>query len=270
VINGDTRPGVFDPGHVGETRTISIDYLKEGVDNKLNFFRGYEIESYLYVDIHEPLGKEDLWDISQRVDDLILHKHNESYQDKDYFTGHIDLNILNVLIQARGDYVAHFDWDMAAFRKNGSNVIDTWIGWLKEGRYDYICYPSKFSPRTVNDPSFTYDWASSRFFLCKRDTLDHTEILKCLNDSKYLFNTYAPEDTRKCYWLEHIQGMMAGKGKVFYPPMQIGDHMIFSWYNKYFNGVFGALNKMSYGEVVRYVQSCSGIHYPCDVVGRVI
>jgi len=183
---------------------------------------------------------------------------------------HVDLNILAALMQSRGDYVAHFDWDMAAFRNEGSGVIDTWIGWLNEGKYDYICYPSNASPRAVVDPNFTYDWASSRFFLCKRDTLDHTEIMKCLTDTQYLYDTYAPKDTKKkCYWIEHIQGMMAGKGGVFYPPIQTGDHMIFSW-SKYFNGVFGVLNKMSYGDVVKYVQSCAGIHYPCDVAGRAL
>jgi hypothetical protein len=267
VINGDTRPGLFESGPTGAKTTMSIDYLKEGVDNKLNFFRGHEVESHLYIDIHEPLSKEDLWDISQRVDDLTLHKHTEKYGSMDYYPTHIDLNMLTALIQARGDFVAHFDWDMAAFRNEGSNVVDTWTGWLNEGKYDYISYPSNYSPRASNDPGFNYDWASTRFFLCKRSALDHTEIMKCLNNAEYLYEKYGAGSERKCYWMEHILGMIAGKGRVFYPPLNVGDHMIFSW-SKYFNGVFGALNKMSYGDVSKYVQSCAGIHYPCDVAGR--
>ena len=83
VINGDTRPGIFETDSIKGIQgngTKSVDYLKEGVDNKLNFFRGYEIESHLYIDVHENLGKDLLWDISQRVDDLILHKHVKHFE----------------------------------------------------------------------------------------------------------------------------------------------------------------------------------------------
>jgi hypothetical protein len=248
--------------------TKSVDYLKEGVDNKLNFFRGYEIESHLYIDVHEKIGKDLLWDISQRVDDLTLHKHVEHFEGFNYFPKHIDLNILAAISAARGDYIVHFDWDMAAFRRDDSQVIERWIGWLEANKYDYISYPSKATPHAVKDKDFTYDWASSRFFICKREILDHSEIIRCLKNADYLFDRYAPKDTtRKCGWLEHIQGMMAGKGRVFYPPMQIGDHMIFSWSN-YFNGIFAHLNGLPYEGVEKYVQRCGRIQYPCDVHGR--
>lgn len=272
VINGDTRPGLFsdetEQGRMG-SGTRSLDYLKEGIDNKLKFFRGYDIESILYIDVHEKLPKDHLWDIYSRVDDLYLHKHVDYYQETAYFTRHIDLNILTAIISARGDYVAHFDWDMAAFRQNNSEVIDRWVRWLEKDSFDYICYPSLFSPRAVNDKDFSYDWASSRFFFCKRELLDHTEIMKCLNNTDYLYERYAPKDTkRKCPWLEHIQGMMAGKGRVFYPPFLPGDHLIFSW-SRYHNGILKTLNESSYDVVNKYVMGkCGGVRYPCDVSGR--
>ncbi len=273
VINGDTRPGTFGDNSeqgIAGSGTKSVDFLKEGVENKLNFFKGYEVESVLYVDIHESLSKEDLWDMSQRVDNLILHKHVEYLGSLDYFTFHRDLNYLFAVSQTRGDFIVHFDWDTMAFRNEGSDVVDRWMGWLNEGKCDYISYPSNFSPRASVDPDFTYDWASTRFFMCKRSMWDHTEILKCLEDTQYLYDKYAPKDSKKrCGWIEHVQGMIAGQGRVFYPPLDVGDHMVFSW-SKYVNGVMNVLNMVSYAEVLKYVQGCAGIHYPCDVAGRPI
>jgi hypothetical protein len=275
VINGDTRPGLFSDnddstqGPAGRG-TRSIDYLREGIDNKLNFFRGYEIESHLYVDVHEEVPKNLLWEMNQRVDNLTLHKHVTHFEEKKYFTKHIDLNILHAISAARGEFIVHFDWDMAAFRKDDSEVIDRWINWLNSGKFDYISYPSRATPRAANDPDFAYDWASSRFFICKRRILDFSEIMKCLEDANYLFDRYAPKNTvRKCGWLEHVQGMMAGPGRVFYPPIQTSDHMIFSW-SHYINGLFGGLNGKEYEDVEKYVLRCGKIKYPCDVWGRVL
>lgn len=273
VINADTRPGIFEGSsqqgpHGNGTR--SVDYLREGIDNKLNFFRGYEVESHLYVDVHEQVPKDVMWDMSQKVDNLTLHKHVEYFEEKHYFTKHIDLNILGAISAARGDYLVHFDWDMAAFRKDNSKVIDRWIKLLEGGKYDYVSYPSRATPRAVDDKDFAYDWASSRFFICKRGLIDVTEIMNCLTDTEYLFNRYAPKNSvRKCGWLEHVQGMMAGAGRVFYPPIQYDDHVIFSW-SKYINGLFGSLNELEYDRVRQYVLRCGGIMYPCDVHGRTL
>jgi len=175
------------------------------------------------------------------------------------------MNILNDLILSKGKYLAHFDQDMAAFI-NDRNVINEWIEWLDSGKCDYICYPSRYAPDPCLDPDFDeYFWASSRFFFCKRDILDYTEIDKCLRDMDYLYGNYG-DKKRKCPWLEHVMGMMAGKGRVVYPPVAIDRYMIFSW-NKYHTGTLAKLNQMPYSEVVSYVERSGGIQYPCDVTG---
>ena len=143
-----------------------------------------------------------------------------------------------------------------------------WIGWLDEGKYDYISYPSRYSPMPVNDPDFDYAWVSSRFFFCKRKIIDYTEILKCLRSSEYLYGKYG-EKKRKCPWLEHVMGIIAGPGKVFYPPIEPDRFLLFSW-SHYYSGLLGALNSMSYTNVRDYVKRCGSIGYLCDVRGREI
>jgi len=195
----------------------------------------------------------------------VLSKHNETYIEGPFFPKWLDLNMLNTLMLAKGKYVAHFDQDMAAFR-NDSNVIEEWMQWLDEGRYEYISYPSRYSPCPVNDPDFNYNWVSTRFFFCKREIFDHTETLKCLRSSEYLYGKYG-DKKRKCPWLEHVLGIMATPGKVFYPPMDPESYTVFSW-GLYHAGVLGKLNEISYQDIVKYIIDCGGIGYPCDVRGK--
>lgn len=272
VINTDTRPGYMESESTQGKQfegTRSLDYFTHGVLNKIKFFEGYKKEVILCIDIHEPLNKsveEQLlkWQSEKIIDVLILNRHNETFIEDGYFPHYNDLNYLNSLTFSRGKYVVHFDGDMAAFCTDPS-VISDWMDLLDRGVYEYISYCSPWSPNPDEDPRWDYQWASTRFFMCKRTSLDYTEILKCLMNGDYLYDKYG-EKFRRCPWLEHILGIMAGPGKVFYPPYDLQRFMVFSWCH-YHSGNLEKLNALPYNKVLDYVFGCSGIKYPCDVWG---
>lgn len=274
VINLDSRPGFM--GDSSEklggvySGTRSIDYFTDGVLNKIKFFDGYEKEVTVFIDIHEPLPEvteKELLSMQREgiIDNLVFNKHTKTYLGMKIYPKFMDINYLNAMILSRGKYLAHFDGDMAAFINDGS-VISQWLGWLKTGKYDYISYPSRWSPRPVNDPDFDYDWVSTRFFICEREIIDYTEILKCLRSNDYLYGKYG-EKKRKCPWMEHILSIIGGPAKVFYPPMEPNRYALFSW-GQYHSGILKKLNEMPYEKVIEYVRSCGGVGYPCDVRGR--
>lgn len=264
VINLDTRPGIYDNTTTAEVMlkgARSIDFLIEGVQNKINFFKGFETEVILFVDLHEQITPTDMQKMVALSDVLIINKHREYFNHSDYYPKFNDLNYLQALYNSRGKYIAHFDADMAAFC-NTSNVVTEWIGLLN--MYDYISYPSHWSPVAVDDPDFKdYMWASTRFLFCKRDTIQFEEIERCLSDSVYLYEKYPAK--RHCPWLEHILGLIAGKDKVFYPKIEPEKCLIFAW-NFYRRGLFAELNNMEYSDVKTFVMN-RGISYPCDVNG---
>lgn len=269
IVNVDTRPEKNAQGLMFDgVRTL--DFLTEGVRNKIQFFRDYEKEVILVVDVHENVPSDIIHELHRMQSTgflaaFILRKHSEYFDAYSYFPKFNDLNYLQSLILARGQYVVHFDGDMAAFRKDDCNIVDVWKQCLDEGLYKYISYPSHWSPNAITDPDFDYMWASTRFFITKRENLDYTEILKCLMDSEYLYGKYG-DKKRKCPWLEHILGIIAGPNQVFYPPMDPNNYLIFSW-SKYHKGTLQKLNAQDYVAAREYVKMCGGINYPCDVRG---
>ena len=256
VINVDTRPEKDSQGRMLDG-VRSRDFLTDGVINKKNFFRDSVIETIVYVDEHED------HDLQIPGDTVVFSKHREYFGTEHYFPKFNDMNFLQALMLARGEYIVHFDGDMAAFRQPNAPVIKEWLDLLKARVYDYICYPSWWSPVAVTDPTFDYAWASTRFFICRRETLDYTEIVKCLQSDEYLYGKYGDRQ-RRCPWLEHVLGLIAGQGKVWYPPMDFNRYMIFSW-SKYINGTLARLNGGSYEDALAYVKQAGGITYPCDV-----
>lgn len=272
VINLDTRPGFLDGKIVKDGKIMdgprSIDFLTHGVMNKIKFFEGYEQEVTVYVDVHDPIPQETINELVAmqtrgEIHNLCLNKHTENLGGT-YYPKWNDLNFLNAMAMARGNLICHFDGDMSAFRAN-KDVIDEWIGWIDEGKYDFVSYPSVWSPGPVVKTDWEYWWASTRFHLCRREFIDYTEILKCLSDSEYLYGKYGDKKHR-CPWYEHVVGMMAGPGRVFYPPADHNKALVFAW-QSYQSGLLDRLNKMSYPEVVAWVMSRGGISYPCDVRG---
>jgi len=272
AINLDTRPGFLEQKTEQGTMlngTRSLDFFTDGILNKVRFFEGHDIEVTVFIDVHDPLPTEtEEWLLTQHfrglINNLVFNKHTEQYLGE-FFPKFNDLNFLNAMILTRGDYLVHFDGDMAAFIKD-RNVIKEWLSWLDSGRFDFICYPSQYSPAPAVDGRYkSYWWSSTRFFICKREFIDYTEIIKCLRSSEYLYGKYGTENEPRNPWLEHVLGMMAGgQERVFYPPIQSKRYLMFSW-SRYFSGVLAKLNEWPYEKVVEYV---GGISYPCDVSAK--
>lgn len=269
VINVDTRSG-FAENESNATEMFngckSIDFLIDGVQNKINFFEGLDKEIILFIDQHEAIPEGVLNTLRGMVDTLVIRKHDKRFGDMKEYNKFNDLNYLSALQMARGEYIAHFDQDCAAFTRTPDSVnnlikhLDT---------YSFVSYPSHWSPRAVNDPNYDYDWVSTRFFICKREALDFTEIQKCLLSDEYLYGEYPA--SRRNGWFEHVIGLHAkynGKG-VYYPPIELDNYSIFCW-NKYITGVLGKLNKYHYDEVKNYINHCSGIVYPADITAKQI
>lgn len=273
VINVDTREG-WDAKESVQTKmfngTRSSDFIFDGVENKIKAFtlEGYELETTLFIDIHNPLPddamcKLNAWVAFGKLSNLVLNRNKKYYDKSDYFPKFNDLNYLNALAMSRGEYVIHLDGDMNAFI-NDKTIINEWIALIDSGKYDYICYPSRHSPGPIVDPDFPdYWWASTRFFICKKSALDYSEILRCLRDSEYLYGKYG-DKKRRCPWIEHVLGIIAGKDKVYYPPVDYNRCLIFSW-SRYTQGTINQLNNSPYISVVHFVSSHGGINYPCDV-----
>ena len=231
VINADTRSGFLEDttqqtGMFNGCR--SLDFLIDGVQNKINFFDGFEKEVILFVDEHQPIPEDAIGRIRGMVDTLVIHKHSKRYADQIECHKFNDFNYVQALQLARGEYIAHFDQDCAAFKVNDS-VITQMIG-LVNHHYDFVCYPSDASPNPANDPTYDYFWASTRFFLCRREVLDFTEISKCLLDYEYTYTNYPA--SKKNHWLEHILGLISkynNGSKVYYRVPYLASYAIFCW-----------------------------------------
>jgi hypothetical protein len=255
-INSDTRSG-FEEEQSQATGLFSgcksKDFLTEGVLNKIIFFEGFEKEVILFVDEHNKVPAELVAQIKEMVDTLVIRKHTGGH----HFN---DKNYLAALRLCTGDVIAHFDQDCAAFTESKEGV-EKIISWLNE--WKYVSYPSHWSPKPVDDKSFNYVWCSTRFFICKRETIDFAEIEKCLNDYDYFCDTYKP--SRICHWTEHIIGLSAGSS-VYYPPLQ-NPFTIFCW-NNYKTGTLKHLNELPYNEVINFINQNGGLHYPADLTLR--
>ena len=257
VINADTRDG-FDQDTSSTNGLFSgcksVDFLVEGVKNKIAYFEGFDKEVIVYVDVHNLIPTEVYWELEQIADTIVLRKHTS----EPLFN---DSNYVRALQLASGDYIAHFDQDCAAFTESKQG-IEYQIGLLE--KYKYVSYPSYWSPNPVDDKSFDgLFWASTRYFMCKRETLDFEEIKKCF-DYNYYIDKYKP--ARACPWTEHWLGAIAGKGNVFYPPIN-ELYTVFCW-NNYKTGTLAHLNGLPYNEVINFINGNGGLHYPADLTLR--
>lgn len=249
VINVDTRPqrDSIDSMFNG---VCNLDFLVDGVKNKIKFLDGFDKEIILYVDQHTPIPYEKLIELNGITDVLVIRKHTDEPSFNDW-------NYIRALQMASGDIVMHFDQDCAAF-SSGKEAVEEMIGLLD--RYDYVSYPSHWTPKAVVDNTFNYMWVSTRFFVCKRQTLNFPEIIKCLTDYEYFCSTYKP--SRACPWTEHFLGLISNSN-VFYPPIDLNKLAIFSW-GSYKVGTLSELNNMDYEQVKSWVAS-RGIRYPNDL-----
>jgi hypothetical protein len=254
VINVDTRPQNDIFGGSNLMGTVNDDFLISGVWNKINFFSEYDKEVIVVVDEHKELDSGFFRSLNKMCNIVLVRKHTNEPNFNDW-------NYIRALQLAIGDIIVHFDQDTAAFGNPTSliSLLDT---------LDFISYPSYWSPLPVHDESFDHVWCSTRFFMCKRESLDFAEIIKCQKDYEYWCKTYPVN--RKCHWLEHLIGSIAKyRGQKVYYPLFSSEYTIFSW-DRYVAGVLPSLNQMSYEDVIGYINSCGGIHYPVDVTAKPI
>ena len=254
VINVDTRPE-NDNNKEMFNGVVSRDFLVDGVLNKRRLFEGFDTEFIVFVDLHEPLDEKTHEQLREISDVLVIRKHNKSFDDIENFAAFNDFNYLNALFLARGRYIFHFDGDVAAFAKN-TDAIQEQINLLE--KYDYVSYPSSWSPNPVDDSSFGNNyWVSTRYFCCKRETLDFSEIIKCQLDYDYWKEKYPR--SRLCHWTEHILQSLSKNG-VYYPPLNFDNFILFTWEN-YHKYTLQRLNNQTFEEVNQWVCS-KQYHYP--------
>ena len=276
VINLDTRPGYTDKtaycGMYGGGGCRSVDFFTDNVLNKIRFFRGYKIEVTLYVHMVEDITDEVWESLKKMMDDGLVHNLAFNRDTRVFMGGPIrqfhDTMYLNAMMLSRAKYIAHFDADSAAYRRDECDIIDQIINWVESGQYDIVSYPTVHSPMEgpnqclPGDPE--YLWASTRFFFCKREFLNYNEFVKFFDDA-YWIERHEGKPHRYPNVTEQILGFMAGPERVFYPPKNLDDFMIFCWH-RYNKGTIGILNELSYDEVYDFViNQCGGIGGACDV-----
>ncbi len=252
--------------------------MTDNILNKINFFKGYNIETTLYVDIHEPLTpylKDWLLDMQDTglIQNLILAKNSHDFAGRNIRQWQ-DILYLHALIMSRAEYIAHFDGDTSAFKKEDCQVVEEWIKMIETGQYKIISYPTFFSPNEGDIPGQNalpappgcpdYLWASTRFFFCRRDLIDYNGIIELLDDNVWI-KKHQGKPHRYPNVMEQILGFLAGPEQVCYPPKILSNYMIFSWHD-YYAGTLKKLNEMPYEEVHQYIiNKCGGINGACDV-----
>lgn len=248
VINVDNRPGsdrdkfaVGDCGNDLHAGVRSNDFLTHGIFNKIRFFEGHEIEVIVYIDQHETTVVTDEIDFGQVVN-FHFYKHDHSHPRWN------DFNYLRALRLAKGDYIAHFDQDMAAYRRVGVDPVGHFVKSLET--HSFICYP-------INEPPIDMH-ASTRFFMCKRETLDFNLMEKALTNDAFR------DSLGHMPCLEHIMGALFGG--VYYPTPNYDKYMIFSW-STYYKGLMKRLEELPYDQVKDYILKC-GIYGAADCVAQ--
>lgn len=261
VVNCDTRPARDNAGAMLDG-VASRDFLIEGLRNKKKFLDGFDVETILWVDEHEPISSDLYNELHQICDRLVISKHSKKYRNIDNFQPFNDINYLQALSLARGEIICHFDQDMAAFVR-GPEYISSMIDTLMSRKYKYICYPSTDSPKCVNDPRFgRHMWASTRFFMCLKTTFDATELENAIWNPDTLYVKYGRPDSVND-WTEHFLGVAAGGENVFYPP--VSNHfLVFPWF-KYKDGVLGKLNQMDFDSIyMKLIAAGAHTYHGCE------
>lgn len=249
VINVDTRNKQQQGGLLNGA--VDSDFLTDGVYNKIKFFEGYDIETIVFIDEHNPVEQKTIDYLRSVCNVVCVRKHTHEHAFNDF-------NYLSALSLSRGKYIAHFDQDVAAF-----NSSPKWVQYMIDllEQYRFVSYPSIWSPNAVDDPSFGGRmWASTRFFMCKRETLRFDELKMCLDEPNYAYQKYG-DVPRKCNWLEHFL-TLTNDNSVYYPPIQTENFTIFTWetYQQY---TLKRLNELTYEEIYKW-HDTHPIFYPVN------
>lgn len=252
VINCDTR----NENSSADTMfngTVNLDFITDGVIQKKKFFEGFDIETILYIDVHNPLEQNTIDYLSKIVDILVLRKHTDEPSFNCW-------NYHRALSLANGDVIIHCDQDTNLYREDKS-YVDELISYLE--KYKCVSYPSHWTPNPCHDDSFENKWWwSTRFFICKKDDLKLDEVAMCIKNPDWMYEKYG-DSPRKINWFEHYIAKV-NNNDVFYPPVELHKGAIFSWktYDQY---TIQRLNEMPYEYIKQWILHRGGIQYPVDV-----
>jgi len=258
IINCDNRQGYLsDKSTVGDFGAGSLqgvrssDLLTYGIQNKIDFFKGYDIQCILYMDVHEKLPDLLLAEMTRIVEScgnhsrVVLTPHSKSqYRWNDHL-------YINALRYAEGEYTCHMDMDCAAFKKEDFDIVK-WYFELLDSGYKYICQ----SWDRIGDDMY---WASTRFFICKTESLNLDWVAN---------NLTTPVMGKHTPCTEHLLGVYAGEGKVLYPPREDDKYIIFCWAS-YFSGLMKHLMEQPYEKTIKYLSDC-GIYGTHDIISKPI
>lgn len=255
IINCDSRPR-NDNAEKMFHGISNWDFLTEGIENKVKPFSSFDKEVICYLDKHQEIPVEIIEKLKFLSDCLIIRNHTSECSFNCF-------NYLRALYMASGDIIVHFDQDTAMF-VNDSEYINQLISYLNE--YKFVSYPSFWSPNAVDDQSFQGRmWASTRFFMCKRETLDFKALEMCIRNPDWAYETYG-DVARRLNWLEHFL-TLTNENSVYYPPIEFDKGVVFCW-DHYIEGVLQRLNKLDYKDIQQYIIDCGGMHYPCDLTAK--
>lgn len=252
VINADTRNENSNADTMFNG-TVNLDFITDGVIQKKKFFEGFELETILYIDIHNPLEQKTIDYLSKIVDVLVLRKHTDEPSFNCW-------NYHRALSLAKGDIIIHCDQDTNLYREDKS-YVDELISCLE--KHKCVSYPSHWTPNPCHDESFNNQWWwSTRFFICKKEDLKLDEVAKSITNPNWMYEKYG-DSVRRVNWFEHYISKVNGN-EVFYPPVELHKGAIFSWktYDKY---TIQRLNEMPYEYIKQWILHRGGIQYPVDV-----
>lgn len=255
ILNADTRPVC--PEFQGMWNGVrSRDFISAAnLINKRKFFEGYETELIVFIDEHEPLTQSEYDALHQHCDCLVVRKHSKYYRGNDPFGPFNDVNYWQAFAMCRSDYIAHFDQDVVAFKRS-KDVLDWMFDEIDSGRHKFVCYPSPHSPDPcVNEKYQGKFWASTRFFLAKRDAIKLDDLERGIRDNTWFFEKYGTPPVVNP-WTESFLSQMNGFS-VIYPPVALHQWAVFPW-AKYIDGTIEKMNGMEYAQIHAALERAGG------------
>lgn len=253
VINCDTRSQNLSFGGENLKGVSHRDLLTDGIYNKVKFFDGFDKEVIVYIDEHEPIDEDTLRYIKTLADCVVIRKHTNEASFNCY-------NYVRALQMANGEIICHIDQDTNCFTSSHEPIKEM-ISLLD--MHKFVSYPSHWSPKPVIDESFgDRTWCSTRFFMCKAETLRFDELKEIIREPEIGYTHYG-DSLRRCNWLEHFLTLTNGND-CLYPPMDIERYAVFSWAT-YDNYILKRLNELPYPQVRQFIESKGGVQYPCDI-----
>ena len=155
-----------------------------------------------------------------------------------------------------GNTLCTFDQDTAAFTSSPIH-IQGMLDLLEH--YRFVSYPSLWSPIPVHDDTFAgFFWASTRFFVCERESIKITELEESIKEPNFCYNKYG-DRPRRCNWTEHFIAHM-NNNSVYYPKIQTENYTIFTW-ESYEQYTLRRLNEYTYDQIFEWHNS-HPIFYP--------